>query len=304
MSNTTTAAISSDETLTIFKACSEAIDYDDGANAYALLQCVSSHIESDIDATQHALRSYLLLLSGALIFFMQAGFAMLVAGSVRRKNTRNSMLKNLLDAAGAAIAYFCVGYGFAFGGEMNEFAGSGLPDTTFIGLENFFGQGEIDYPFYFFQYTFFAASVTIVAGTLAERCQMGAYLGYSMFLTGFVYPVVAHAAWTARGFLSPTHVEPLLGIGMVDFSGSGVVHCTGGFTALYATKILGSRRGRFYDINTGAALDVPKPMPGHSVALQMLGSFILWFGWYGFNPGTALLLTDNPYQAEIGALCA
>jgi ammonium transporter, Amt family len=115
---------------------------------------------------------------------------------------------------------------------------------------------------------------------------------------------VAHAGWSSTGFLSPANSDPLLGIGLVDFAGSGVVHLTGGTTALFATYILGSRRGRFYDATTGRPLDVPKPFPGHSVSLQMLGSFILWFGWFGFNPGTALLLADNPHQADIGALCA
>jgi ammonium transporter, Amt family len=107
---------------------------------------------------------------------MQAGFAMVCAGAVRRKNTQNTMLKNLLDACGAAVAFFCVGYAFAFGGETNPNSDKGT--TTFIGTENFFGQGELDLPFFFFQYTFSAASVTIVAGTLAERCQMAAYLCY------------------------------------------------------------------------------------------------------------------------------
>lgn len=113
--------------------------------------------------------------SGALVFFMQAGFAMLCAGSVRRKNTQNTMLKNLLDACGAAIAYFCVGYAFAYGGDRvgGGHPGSDTSGTTFIGTSQFFGHGDIDLPFYFFQYTFSAASVTIVAGTLAERCQMG-----------------------------------------------------------------------------------------------------------------------------------
>ena len=133
---------------------------------------------------------------------------------------------------------------------------------------------------------------------------MAAYLCYSCVLTGFVYPVVAHAGWSSTGFISPLNADPLLGIGLVDFSGSGVVHLTGGATALFATYILGSRRGRFFDATTGRPLEVPKPFPGHSVSLQMLGSFILWFGWFGFNPGTALLLVGNPDQAQIGALCA
>jgi len=133
---------------------------------------------------------------------------------------------------------------------------------------------------------------------------MAAYLSYSLFLAAFVYPVVAHAGWSSTGFLSSSNTDPLFGIGLVDFSGSGVVHLTGGTTALFATYILGSRRGRFFDATTGTPLEVPKPFPGHSVSLQMLGSFILWFGWFGFNPGAALLLTDNPDQAQIGALCA
>jgi ammonium transporter, Amt family len=106
----------------------------------------------------------------------------------------------------------------------------------------------------------------------------------SPVLTGFIYPVVAHAIWSKHGFLSPFNAEPFLGIGIIDFSGSGAVHLTGGSTALYATYILGSRRGRFYDATSGKPLDVPKPFPGHSVSLQMLGTFILWFGWFGFNP--------------------
>jgi len=124
-----------------------------------------------------------------------------------------------------------------------------------------------------------------VAGALAERCQMAAYLCYSFFLTGFVYPVVVHAVWSPAGFLSTGNSSPLLNIGMVDFAGSSVVHMVGGTTALISTYLLGSRRGRFYDLQTGEPLEVPKPMPGHSVSLQMLGSFILWFGWFGFNPG-------------------
>ena len=190
-------------------------------------------------------------------------------------------MQNLLDAAGAAIAYFCFGYAFAFGGDRvvgETESNGGSTSTTFIGLSQFFGLGGIDLPFYFYQYTFAAASVTIVAGTLAERCQMAAYLCYSFFLTGFVYPVVAHAGWSNQGFLSPDNSNPLFNIGMVDFSGSGIIHMTGGSTALFATYILGSRRGRFFDATTGQPLLVPKPFPGHSVSLQMLGSFILWFG--------------------------
>jgi len=146
--------------------------------------------------------------------------------------------------------------------------------------------------FWFFEYTFSATSVTIVAGTLAERCQMAAYLAYSVVLAGLVYPVVAHTVWSKSGVLSRFNDNPFMGSGALDFAGGGVVHLNGGLVALYATLVLGPRRGRFYDAQ-GEPLDTPRPFPGHSVALQLLGTMILWFGWFGFNPGSALLLNDD-----------
>jgi len=259
-----------------------------------ILRCVSYQLQNH-SGTREFSRNVLLVYSAALVFFMQAGFAMLCAGAVRKKNVQNTMLKNLLDACGAALAFFCVGFAFAFGGNDPT-----DPQKTFIGSSNFFLVDVDDLAFWLFQYAFSAASATIVAGTLAERCQMVAYLCYSILLGGFVYPVVAHSCWSAQGFLSSSAVEPLWGIGMVDFAGSGVVHLTGGTTALFATMILGPRRGRFHD-DTGRALAKPKEFPGHSVALQMLGTFTLWFGWYGFNAGSALLL-DTPKNDELLAL--
>ena len=149
-------------------------------------------------------------------------------------------------------------------------------DTTFIGTKDFFARGPSP-EFWFFEFTFSATSVTIVAGTLAERCQMLAYMLYSVLLAGFVYPVVAHNVWSKFGFLSVANPNVLLDCGAIDFAGSGVVHLTGGTTALFATVILGPRRGRFYD-SQGQPLETPKPFPGHSVALQLLGTMILWFG--------------------------
>lgn len=176
------------------------------------------------------------------------------------------MLKNLLDACGASLAFFTIGYAFAFGGSEPE-----SPRKTFVGNTNFFLMGVDDYAFWLFQYAFSAASATIVAGTLAERCQMSAYLCYSFMLTGWVYPVVAHSMWSPNGFLSPFSVDPLWGVGVIDFAGSGVVHTTGGITALFATIILGPRRGRFHD-EEGRRLDTPREIPGHSMALQVRSS--------------------------------
>lgn len=168
-----------------------------------------------------------------------------------------------LDACGAALAFFSVGYAFAFGGQDFE-----SHEKTFVGKTNFFLMDVDDLAFWLFEYAFSAASATIVAGTLAERCQMVAYLCYSVLLGGFVYPVIAHSVWSAQGFLSCYSPSPLWGTGMVDFAGSGVVHLTGGTTALFATMILGPRRGRFHD-DTGRKLKTPKDFPGHSVALQV-----------------------------------
>jgi len=131
---------------------------------------------------------------------------------------------------------------------------------------------------------------------------MAAYLCYSLFLTAFVYPVVVHGIWNSAGFLSAFAENPVRGVGMIDFAGSGVVHMTGGATALIAAIILGPRIGRFYD-EDGNALDKPHSFPPHSVALQVLGTFILWFGWYGFNPGSTLGISPGGY-GDIAALCA
>lgn len=263
---------------------------DGGVNATInIMQCVSDTYQDTQESREASLRSFLLLICGGMIFFMQSGFAMMCAGSVRLKNVQNTMLKNLLDACGAALAFYFVGYAFAFGGDLANSNASSR--KTFIGYEDFVSVGP-NAAFWFFEYTFSATSVTIVAGTLAERCQMVAYLAYSVVLAGFIYPVVAHSVWSPSGFLSRTNDDRLLDMGALDFAGAGVVHLNGGLIALYATLVLGPRRGRFYDAQ-GEPLEIPRPFPGHSVSLQLLGTMILWFGWFGFNPGSALLLEEN-----------
>ncbi|KAI2510080.1 ammonium transporter family [Fragilaria crotonensis] len=246
--------------------------------------------------------TFFLLYAGAIVFMMQAGFAMLCAGTVRQKNVKNIMLKNLLDACGGALGFYTVGYGFAYGSASGDYT-----SARFIGNYNFFLMGlDSGYQLitWFFQFAFAASAATIVAGSIAERCKMAAYLCYSVFLTGFVYPVIVHSIWSADGFLvafGPME-DKFRGLGVIDFAGSGVVHMTGGVTALIAAIVLGPRRGRFYD-EDGNPLETPTVWPPHSVALQILGTFILWIGWYGFNPGSTLFVA-NPTSAGVTAHAA
>eukprot|EP00183_Erythrolobus_madagascarensis_P006260 CAMPEP_0185843932 /NCGR_PEP_ID=MMETSP1354-20130828/288_1 /TAXON_ID=708628 /ORGANISM="Erythrolobus madagascarensis, Strain CCMP3276" /LENGTH=521 /DNA_ID=CAMNT_0028543523 /DNA_START=21 /DNA_END=1586 /DNA_ORIENTATION=- len=222
------------------------------------------------------------LMSGYMVFLMQNGFAMLTAGSVRTKNTKNVLLKNLLDACVGFMAYWLLGYAFAYGFPGNSFIGHG---TWALSGVNAGG----DYSFFFFQWTFAATAATIVSGSVAERTSFYAYLGYAFFLTAFVYPVVSHWVWDSAGWVSAFNSEgsPFKG-GAVDFAGCSVVHMVGGFAGLCGAAVVGPRIGRFND--EGKVV----PMPGHSATLCTLGTFILWFGWYGFNPGSALAVIGDP----------
>jgi len=259
----------------------------------AQLACViyESSVSSK-DTLADGMDVFFLLVMATLVFFMQAGFAMLCAGSVRQKNVKNILFKNLLDACGGALGFWLLGYGFAYG-----------EGPTFIGGSNFALKGlstGYEYAFFFFQFAFAATAATIVAGTVAERCKMSAYLCYSFMLTAFVYPVVVRSIWSSYGFLSCFNDNSKFQ--MIDFAGSGVVHMTGGVTALVAAIVLGPRKGRFYDAD-GNPLMEPATWPAHSTALQMLGTFILWFGWYGFNPGSALAISPAGY-GDVAALSA
>ncbi|GMH37097.1 hypothetical protein BSKO_04970 [Bryopsis sp. KO-2023] len=239
------------------------------------------------EAETSDINTQFLLTSGYLVFFMQCGFCMLSAGSVRGKNAKNIILKNLLDACFGALGFYFFGFGLAYG-EGGTFAG-----------EKFFALNELPtsrYGEFFFQYAFAATAATIVSGAVAERTKFEAYLLYAFFLTSFVYPIVVHWIWDGNGWLSAFRDEKDLfnGSGMVDFAGCGVVHMTGGFAGLAGAAIVGPRIGRYQN---GKAQDIP----GHSASLALLGVFILWFGWYGFNPGSALALIG---ASEIAALCA
>jgi len=217
--------------------------------------------------------TFYLIYAASLVFYMQAGFAMLCAGSVRLKNVQNTMMKNILDACGASLGYYSVGFAFAWGssnlpGQQSTVDSS---STSFIGTTNFFLTETDEKAFFLFQYAFAATSATVVVGTLAERCQMVAYLCYSVFLTSFVYPVVVRSIWNTEGFLSSHNDDNSIsdvGVGVIDFSGGLVVHVTGGLTALIAAYILGPRKGRFVEVDGKWKC---RDFPGHSVALKVSG---------------------------------
>ncbi|EMS58542.1 Ammonium transporter 1 member 1 [Triticum urartu] len=175
--------------------------------------------------TTSAVDSTYLLFSAYLVFAMQLGFAMLCAGSVRAKNTMNIMLTNVLDAAAGALFYYLFGFAFAFGTPSNGFIGK-----HFFGLKDM-PQTGFDYSFFLFQWAFAIAAAGITSGSIAERTQFVAYLIYSAFLTGFVYPVVSHWIWSVDGWASAARTSgPLLfKSGVIDFAGSGVVHMGWGF---------------------------------------------------------------------------
>mmetsp|Transcript_5802 Transcript_5802/g.12640 ORF Transcript_5802/g.12640 Transcript_5802/m.12640 type:complete len:564 (+) Transcript_5802:424-2115(+) len=282
-------------------------DTSDGSVTEAELtaQLVACIVDQRVSATSDtaelssSIDAFFLIFAASLVFFMQAGFAMLCAGSVQKKNVQNTMLKNLLDACGAALGFYSVGYAFAYG----DSSGGTDISKTFIGDYNFFLMGlEVEaFSFWLFQFAFAATSATIVAGALAERCQMTAYFCYSAFVSGFLYPVIAHAVWSERGWLGAKNADPLFGVGMIDFAGSAVVHMTGGLTAVIAVKILGARKGRFFD-DRGKKLPEPKEFLGHSSALQTLGGFILWFGWYGFNIGSTVNISTGVDVASLAGV--
>jgi len=246
---------------------------------------------ADVDA-------FYLMWAGALIFLMQAGFATLSAGSIRAKNVKNILLKNLLDACIGAFAWFLLGYGFAYdaNGNTNAFIGAGKDNFALSGNSGGLNNSGGDWITWFFQFTFAAAAATIVSGAVAERCQLIAYLIYSFCITGFIYPVVVHWVWDVPGFLSafnPNDKDRIL-TGVIDFAGSGVVHMTGGMAALVGAKILGPRIGRWEN---------PSEFEGHSTPLQLIGTFLLWFGWYGFNPGSTLAVHGYGDVMARAAVC-
>ncbi len=219
-----------------------------------------------------------LLLAAVLVFFMQAGFAMVETGFTRAKNAVNIGMKNLMDFSVGTLAFWAVGFALMFGADrFGLFGSSGFflkqanPGT---------GEGLWTFAFWMFQVVFAATAATIVSGAMAERTKFVAYLGYSVVISMFIYPISGHWIW-GGGWLG--------NLGFVDFAGSTVVHSLGGWCALTGALLLGPRMGKYVRRNNRVSV---KAIQGHNLPLATLGVFILWFGWFGFNAGSTVSGTD------------
>ena len=239
-------------------------------------------VEASNAATQAIMDNLWLVIAGAMVFLMQAGFAFVEAGLTRAKNIANIMAKNLADMAVGATAFFIIGWSIAYGtsdsnwwGGLNDFffKDSGDPNALFD-----MSAGLSPATNFFFQVVFAATAVTIASGAMAERTKFSGYLIFSALMTAIIYPVVVHWTW-GGGLIAQIDIG---GRVYSDFAGSTIVHLTGGVAALVGAAILGPRIGKYGPNGEARAI------PGHNIGFAVIGVFILWFGWFGFNAGSEL----------------
>ncbi len=232
---------------------------------------------ADIETLQNNLNIVWTCVAAFLVFFMQAGFAMVEAGFTRAKNAVNILMKNLMDFSIGSIAFFVVGFGLMFGATTSGFVGT---SDFLLGLSPYGDSFGEQWPFTFllFQTVFAATAATIVSGAMAERTKFSSYLVYSVFISAFIYPIFGSWAWgglyNGGGWLENLETP------FLDFAGSTVVHSVGGWLALAGAIVLGPRIGKYGPDGK------PRAILGHNMTLGALGVFILWLGWFGFNPGS------------------
>jgi Amt family ammonium transporter len=237
----------------------------------------------DLDSAPQAVVDNLwLVIAGALVFLMQAGFAFVEAGLTRAKNLANIMAKNLADMAIGVTMFFVVGYTIAYGSGGSDWLGgfgdlffqeSADPDVLFD-----LGAGLTPATNFFFQVVFAATAVTIASGAMAERTKFTTYLVFAAVMTAIIYPVVVHWTW-GGGLIAQMSIGDAV---YSDFAGSTIVHLTGGVAALVGAYLIGPRIGKYGEDGK------PRAIPGHNVGYAVIGVFILWFGWFGFNAGSEL----------------
>jgi ammonium transporter, Amt family len=251
--------------------------------------------------TSYALDTIWVMIAGFLVFWMQAGFALVETGLTRAKNAVNICMKNLLDFCFGSITYWAVGFSIMFGGASMYWGGlEGMfLDTTNESFDSLsWSLIPLDAKF-FFQLVFAATTATIVSGAMAERTKFASYMVYSAIVTAFIYPISGHWIW-GGGWLAANQ-------NFWDFAGSTTVHSVGGWLALVGAIILGPRLGKYSSDGT------VRGIPGHNLVLVTLGVFILWLGWFGFNPGSTMSADANSIAkitintnmaAAIGAVAA
>jgi Amt family ammonium transporter len=210
------------------------------------------------------------MVAAFLVFFMQAGFAMVETGFTRAKNAGNIMMKNLMDFCLGSLAFWAVGFGLMFGASNGWFGTTGFFFSDYGKT-----QDPWVYAFWLFQVVFAGTAATICSGALAERVRFQGYVVYAILVSAIIYPVFGHWAWGGLFEESKGWLEQL---GFIDFAGSTVVHSIGAWVSLAGVIVLGPRIGKYSQDGR------PLPIPGHSLPLAALGVFILWFGWFGFNP--------------------
>ena len=228
-----------------------------------------------LDDQSNAINTVWVALCAAMIFFMEAGFAFLEAGFIRAKNAMSIIAKVIIDVIFGGISFFVIGFGIAYGVSNGWFSFEfGIPDFD-LGLDLSVSNNL----FFFIQFGFAVAAISIVSGALAERMKLWSYAIFVIIFCGVMYPLVANWVWNPNGWLALR--------GFNDFAGSAAVHAMGGFSALAAAIVLGPRIGKYSqngETNT---------IPGHNLPLASIGAFILWFGWFGFNPGSTLGAVGN-----------
>lgn len=242
--------------------------------------------------------SFSFLINGLVVMFMACGFAMLEAGLVRTKNTATICLKNIALYSIAGLMYYLIGYAVMYtdvdGGFIGSFSFLYNPSEAELALINadeataemvaaVTGNGYASQSDWFFQMVFVATAASIVSGTVAERIKLWPFLIFVAILTAFIYPIIGSWEW-GGGWLNSEWYVATFGAEFVDFAGSTLVHSTGGWAALAGAIVLGARKGKY-----GSDGQVT-PMPGANLPLATLGTFILWFGWFGFNGGSQLAL--------------
>ncbi|QIZ77857.1 ammonium transporter [Ferrimonas lipolytica] len=244
-----------------------------------------TELTSTVTELRFALDTFYFLVSGALVMWMAAGFAMLEAGLVRSKNTTEILTKNMALYAIACAMFLLVGYNIMY---VDNVEGGWLPSFgSLIGSQAEGADHALESDF-FFQMVFVATAMSIVSGAVAERMKLWAFLAFAVVLTGFIYPIEGYWTW-GGGFISST-------IGFVDFAGSGIVHMAGAAAAIAGVLLLGARKGKY---NADGSVN---PIPGSNLPLATLGTFILWLGWFGFNGGSQLLISDAENSTAVAKI--